>query len=258
MQQQNSEAIILHYLDYKEADRIVTCFSLEQGLLKGFARNARKSRKRFGTALEPFSQVRLYWTSKVSSDMVLLEDAELIDLRSGLRKDVGALALASYGCELVEALLGEKQVHADVFHLLQAFLDHLARKGLSLEARLLFELRLLALVGYAPHLLHCAACNAALDGEQAVFSAKDGGCLCLDCAPPSVPLKVLVMTLGTLGRCLQSPLTLFEGFRFSERTLEEGGKVVADALRQHLSRPPKSLSFMEQMLVGKARLAVIR
>jgi DNA repair protein RecO (recombination protein O) len=258
MQQQNSEAIILHHLDYKDADRIITCFSLEQGLLKGFARNARKSRKRFGTALEPFSQVRLHWTDKAGSDMVSLQEAELIDLRSGLRKDIGALALASYGCELVEGLLGEKQVQPDVFHLLQAFLDHLNKNGLSLEARLLFELRLLALVGYAPHFLHCAACNIALEGEQAAFSAKAGGCLCLDCAPPSVPLKVSVMTFGTLGRSLQSPLTLFEGFRFSERTLAEGGKVLADALRQHLSRPPKSLSFMEQMLVGKARVAAIR
>jgi DNA repair protein RecO (recombination protein O) len=258
MQQLNSEAIILHHLDYKEADRIITCFSLGQGLFKGFAHNARKSRKRFGTALEPFSQVRLYWIDKVSSEMVSLQEAELIDLRSGLRKDVGALALASYGCELVEALLGEKQVQADVFHLLQAFLDHLAKKGLSLEARLLFELRLLFLVGYAPHFLHCSACNSALDGDQAAFSASAGGCLCLDCAPPSVLLKVSVMTFGTLGRSLQSPLTLFEGFRFSERTLVEGGKVLADALRQHLSRPPKSLAFMEQMLVGKARVAAIR
>jgi DNA repair protein RecO (recombination protein O) len=227
-------------------------------LLKGFAHNARRSRKRFGTALEPFSRVRLRWTNKASSDMVSLQEADLIDLRSGLRKDVGALALASYGCELVEGLLGEGQVQADVFHLLQAFLDHLAQKGLSLEARLLFELRLLALVGYEPHFLHCSACNSALDNEQAAFSAKDGGCLCLDCAPANVPLKVSVMTFGTLARSLQSPLTLFEGFRFSDRTLSEGGAVLADALRQHWNRPPKSLSFMEQMLAGKARVAAIR
>lgn len=258
MQQQSSEAIILHHLDYKDADRIITCLSLEQGLLKGFAHNARRSRKRFGTALEPFSRVRLSWTSKPGSEMVSLQEADLIDLRSGLRKDVGALALASYGCELVEGLLGEGQAQADVFHLLQAFLDHLAKKGLSLEARLLFELRLLALVGYAPHFLHCSACNAALDGEQAAFSAKAGGCLCLDCAPANVPLQVSVMTFGTLARSLQSPLTLFEGFRFSERTLSEGGAVLAEALRQHWGRPPKSLAFMEQMLVGKARVAAIR
>jgi len=258
MQQQSSEAIILHHLDYKEADRIITCFSLEQGLIKGFAHNARKSRKRFGTALEPFSRVRLGWTRKAGGDMVSLQEAELIDLRSGLRKDVGALALAAYGCELVEGLLGEEQPQADVFDLLQAFLDHLAKNGLSLEARLLFELRLLTLVGYAPHFLHCAACNAALDGEQAAFSASAGGCLCEGCAPPNIPLWVSVMTFGTLARSLQAPLTLFEGFRFSERTLNEGGAVLADALRQHLNRPPKSLAFMEQMLCGKARVAAIR
>ncbi len=258
MQQQNSEAIILHHLDYKDADRIITFFSLEQGRLKGFAYNARKSRKRFGTALEPFSHVRLAWTSKAIGDMVSLQEAELVELHSGLRRNVAALGLASYGCELVEDLLGEGQAQPEVFHLLRAFLGHLAKNGLSLEARLLFELRLLSLVGYAPHFLHCASCNAPLEGEQACFSAKEGGCLCLDCAPASGPIKVSVMTFGTLGRSLQSPVTLFEGFRFSDRTLEEAGRILSEALRQHLSRPPKSLAFMEQMLSGKARVAAIR
>jgi DNA repair protein RecO (recombination protein O) len=66
------------------------------------------------------------------------------------------------------------------------------------------------------------------------------------------------MTLGTLARSLKAPVTLFEGFRFSERTLEEGHAVLTAALAPHINRPLKSLSFMEQMLAGQARLAAIR
>jgi DNA repair protein RecO (recombination protein O) len=66
------------------------------------------------------------------------------------------------------------------------------------------------------------------------------------------------MTLGTLARSLKSRITLFEGFRFSERTLQEGHAVLAAALAPHLHRPLKSLSFMEQILAGQARVAAIR
>ena len=69
-------------------------------------------------------------------------EAELLDLHAGLRGDLVALALAGYGCELIEALLGEA-AHPEVYRLLSAFLDHLAGGGAGPEARLLLELRAL-------------------------------------------------------------------------------------------------------------------
>jgi DNA repair protein RecO (recombination protein O) len=258
MQQNCSEAVVLHHIDYGEADRIVAFFSREQGLFKGFARNARKSRKRFGTALEPFSQVRIHWTAATRGDLVTLQEAELLDLRTGLRRNVKSLALAAYGCELVEALLGDGQPHPEVFDLLRAFLDHLAHDGLSREARLLFELRMLVLAGYVPHLLHCASCNGSLPEEPVAFVPARGGALCSQCAAASDLLRVSPMTLGTLARSLKAPVTLFQGFRFCERTLQEGRTVLTAALAPYLNRPLKSLSFMEQMLAGQARLAAIR
>jgi DNA repair protein RecO (recombination protein O) len=258
MQQYCSEAIVLHHIDYGEADRIVAFFSRDQGLFKGFARSARKSRKRFGTALEPFSQVRIHWTAPTRGELATLQEAELLDLRTGLRRNVKPLALAAYGCELVETLLGDKQAHPEVFDLLRAFLDHLADHGLSREARLLLELRMLVLAGYAPHLLHCAACNDSLPDEPVAFVPARGGALCPRCAAATDMLRVSPMTLGTLARSLKSRITLFEGFRFSERTLQEGRAVLAAALAPHLHRPLKSLSFMEQILAGQARVAAIR
>src|SRR5512145_3036254 len=102
-----SDAIILRHLDYGEADRIVTFLTPEHGRLKGFARGARKSRKRFGAALEPFAQVRLHWSAPRSGDLVSLREAELLDLRPGLRQDLAAIGMAGYGCELTDELLGE-------------------------------------------------------------------------------------------------------------------------------------------------------
>lgn len=250
----SSDAIILRHLDYGEADRIVTFYTPEHGRLRGFARNARKSRKRFGAALEPFSQVRMHWTLSPSGDMVRLGEAELLDLRAGLRSDLTAIALAGYGCELVEELLAEEQGHGQAFALLRAFLDHLAEHGAAPETRLLFELRLLVLAGYVPHLLHCSECGGALGEVAAAFDASCGGALCLDCVSSASALRISPLTLGSLSRTLRSPMTLFAGFRFGLRTLEEGRGILAGALCQHLHRPLKSLSFLEQVEAGRDRL----
>lgn len=241
-----SDAIILHHHNYGESDRIVTFLTPEEGICKGFARNARASRKRFGPALESFAQCRMHYTTAKSGELLSLREAELIDLRVGLRTDLQRLALAAYGCELVEAL-GGGHGHPEIFALLAAYLDHLASAGATPEARLLLEIRLLFHSGYAPHLLHCATCFGPLPAAFS-FSAGRGGSLCPTCAPPGL-LPVSLGTIGTLSRLARTPIEAFDGFHFGARTLSEGGKILSDALRQHLTKPLKSLTFLEEMQV---------
>jgi DNA repair protein RecO (recombination protein O) len=241
-----SPAIILHHTDYGEADRIVTFLTPEYGRLKGFARAARKSRKRFGASLQPCAEVLLHWTARGSGDLVSLRDAELVDLHSGLRRDLETLMLAGYGCELADVLFDESGVGVEVFHLLQAFLNHLDTQGYSVEARLLLEIRMLSLAGYIPHLQHCADCFGPLPNGPVSFSAAADGSLCPACDGGRTTLKIDRLTLGTLGRILQTPLTSFADFKLSSRSRQEGQALLNDALRCHLPRPLKSLEFLDR------------
>lgn len=243
MQPHSGAAIILHTRNYGEADRIVTFLTAEEGVCKGFARNARSSRKRFGPALEPFCQTVCHWSAPRHGELLSLTEVELRDLRAGLRRDLPTLALAGYGCEVVEGLAGHCHGHREIFALLSAFLDHLAGDGASAEARLLLELRLLFLSGYAPHLLHCSACNSTLSGSSAAFAADRGGSLCTACGRGVRP--VAVGTLGTLSRISRTPLQQFDGFRLSPLTLSESRRILDEALRLHLPHPPKSLAFLD-------------
>ena len=54
----NAEAIVLRTWPIREADQIVALFTREFGKLKGVAKSAAKSRRRFGGALEPMTHVR--------------------------------------------------------------------------------------------------------------------------------------------------------------------------------------------------------
>jgi len=247
MQILSSDAIVLRHTDYGEADRVMTFFTLEQGVMKGFARGARNSRKRFGAALEPFSEIRLFWKSAKGSGLPTLQEAELLSLNDGLRRELSLLTLASYGCELVEELFGEGQPHPEVYRMLGAFLSHLARQGAGPECRFLFELRTLSLAGYIPHFLHCSKCGGGLE-EQLVFDAGRGGSLCRSCAGGRSGIAVQLQTIGSMARSLLTPTDLFAGFRFSRLTLEEGFRVLEDALSQHLQRPLRSRAFLDRFL----------
>lgn len=242
-----SPAIILRHSDYGEADRVVSLLTAEHGRLKGFARAARASRKRFGAALEPFAEVRMHWLARPGRELVSLREAELIDLRQGLRRDLNTLVLASYACELVELLFDESGPAPELFSLLQAFLNHLNSEGCSVEARLLFELRILELAGYVPHLQHCASCFGPIPDGPVGFSAASNGSVCPACGGEQLPIQVDRLTLGSLGRMLRTPLTRFAGFRLSPRSRSEGLTVLTEALVRHLSHPPKSLRFLDAL-----------
>ena len=250
MQPHISDAIILRHLDYGEADRIVTFFTPDHGRRKGFARGAKKSRKRYGPGLELFAQVKIHWVAPKSGELLSLREVELVDLRAGLRNDLEAMALAGYGCELVEELIGDDPGHPETFFLLQAFLDHLSTHGSTPESRMLFELRLLNHVGYVPHLMHCSACDSDLPAEGVAFDAARGGALCPDCATSAIGLRMARMTLGSLSKILHSPDENFADIRLSPQTLREGGAAIFSAVKIHLQRPLRSLSFLEQLASG--------
>ena len=54
-----AEALVLRTYKLGEADRIVVFLTRDRGKKRGWLRTRRKSRKRFGAALEPLTEVRV-------------------------------------------------------------------------------------------------------------------------------------------------------------------------------------------------------
>ncbi|WP_020676869.1 DNA repair protein RecO [Geopsychrobacter electrodiphilus] len=243
----NSPAIMLRQINYGEADLVVSFLSPTHGLLRGYARGGRKSVKRFGPALEPFTQIEIRWQAGLG-DLLTLLDADLIDARRGLRQSLPQLALASYCVELIEMLLQEGDPQPDIFSLMAGCLDFLADGGGTQLARLLFEIRLVKHLGYIPHLLHCSECFVRFEEALIAFDPLRGGSLCRSCAAGASQLEVGVGTLGSLSRALQTPIDLFAGFQFGGRTLRDGAAMMNLVLQLILPRVPKSQRFLQQTL----------
>ena len=62
MGQRVGEGIVLRTWPFEEADLLVSLLTREQGRIKGVARHAMRSRRRFGGALEPMTYVRATYT----------------------------------------------------------------------------------------------------------------------------------------------------------------------------------------------------
>jgi len=56
-----SEALILRTYPFHEADLLVTFFTRTEGKIRGVAKAAKRSKRRFGGALEPLTHVTAHW-----------------------------------------------------------------------------------------------------------------------------------------------------------------------------------------------------
>lgn len=241
-------AVILQTTPYCESDRIVTLYSLDFGKVKGIAKGAKRSRKRFGNRLEIGSYVSVTFFEKEGPGLVRLSNCELIRPFGGLREDIHRLAWASYFIELVNSLTAEKIENKPLFRLLVSFLGLVDRGVLKEEIQRIFEMRLLSCLGYRPLLDHCARCRKGGTGEKSFFSPREGGVICFSCSanlPGLVPVSL--GTLKTLLLAQALPLDKVGRLSFSPQSLKESRAVLSSFLQQHLGKELKSKKFMEQI-----------
>ncbi len=101
----SSEAIILQHKPAGESDLVVDFLCPDLGRLKGIAKGAKKSKKRFSQCLEPLSRSRLELFEKPSQVWIRIDSGELIEPFNGIRGDFRKWGLAAFACELIQGLV---------------------------------------------------------------------------------------------------------------------------------------------------------
>jgi DNA repair protein RecO (recombination protein O) len=235
------DTLLLGVTDYGEADRIVTLFTLEQGKLKGIARGAKKSLRRFGGALEPFARVSAQITIK--SGLSTVTGADVATIYPRIREDLLKIGYAGYACEAVDLLLPEALPNPRLFRLLAAYLEHLDQALPAPSDRRFFEINLLNIMGYRPALSRCATCGIDLAAAPRLFAGPTGSTLCERCGRGG--RAVTQATVASLEASLRTGR--FGSVSFPSAELVEAGYILDPALAAHSGRPFKSLSFLREM-----------
>ena len=132
-----SNAIVLRTWDFGESDLFVSFFTEDAGRLKGVAKGARRSRKRFANCLDLFSVIRVEYELKKRGEPCFLHSCRLLETCNGLRKDFSSLSLASYMVELTEALFPENVAEGNLYRLIRRAFQGLSDRHLLIQSVLL-------------------------------------------------------------------------------------------------------------------------
>ncbi|HEX5044290.1 MAG TPA: DNA repair protein RecO [Candidatus Polarisedimenticolaceae bacterium] len=179
MRHRSDEAYVLATQELGEADLIVTLLGESAGLVRGVAPSARKSRKRFGGALEPLTRVRAAWNEKQGRELHRIEALDLVRSYAAMQAEPARQAACAVLAEIFRAVAREDQPEPHGFRLLGAVLDAV-EGGLDPFAAVRYaEYWTLRLHGVLSDPSACADCGAPL--EEAGWASPVSGVLCPDC-----------------------------------------------------------------------------
>jgi len=240
------QSVILNRTIYGEADLIVVFFTNEHGKVKGLAKHARKSLKRFGSVLTSFGLAELSFTHHPNRDLVILEEGDLIRSYDRLAQDPGMMGLAGLALELVDAFCAPLDPAPGVFDLLVWCLERMDRDRRPQEAMFIFQIRLLSLAGFAPNLASCGLCGRR-PGEGAEFDLKPdaNGLVCRTCSPGGFPVSPGALKIMTLIQGLDPDK--LDRVRVDSKILVQTGPFLMTFIRHLLGRDLRAARFLDQI-----------
>jgi DNA repair protein RecO (recombination protein O) len=240
---------VLRCLNYGESDLIITFYSSDFGKLKGIAKGAKRSRKRFVNVFEPFSLTNIIFSRKSPNMLAFIESCEIIDHYNSIREDLEKTLIASYFVDLADHFSPEAKKNEKIFDLLHNFLAHLERERASEALVRFFEIRLLRMTGFEPTLDHCITCKTPVaNGNSYFFYAHDGGIKCAGCAKPRrYDQAVSAGTIRTLLLGKDMDIDKIRLIVLSDSLAKECRGILVGFITHVLSREVKSLKVMEQV-----------
>jgi len=228
-----TEAVVLRSIRYAEADCVLHLYTLERGRIGAIAKGVRKTKSRFGARLEPFSHAELL-LHEGRGELHTVRGAELVHSHDRSRTDGYRLAVGHIGLEAMLRLFVEQDANSPAFYALTRFLDLLDDVESRLPAQpaleplvLSFQLKLLWLSGYLPHLTGCASCGE--ERPLVGFSAKAGGGVCTECQEGAIGISP--EGFDALRDFLEHPLA--EASVSSPRGLRECLSVIESSYEYH-------------------------
>jgi DNA repair protein RecO (recombination protein O) len=240
-----TEAVVLRSFRLGEADRVLHLYTLDRGRVGAVAKGVRKTKSRFGARLEPLSHAALM-LHQGSGDLQTVTGAELVRPHSATREDYYRLSVGLIGAEAMLRLFSEQEANERAFTALTRFLDVLdvlptnASRGApvsdgrpALEPLVLsFQLKLLWLSGYLPHLTSCAECGTG-DVPLVGYSPRAGGGVCAGCAGRTEALGLSPEGVRGIEQLLGSPLADAAGVGLGERASRDALKVITSSYEYH-------------------------
>ena len=239
-----SEAIVLRSYPLREADLLVTLFTRAEGKVRGVARSAKKSKRRFGGALEPLTYVRAFYDVREGQELARLDSCEVLE--SPMASEVSYPRAVALGhiAELLDELLPDREANDAIFRLTISVLHVLTGPEVWMPVTY-FELWLTRLVGFLPELTECAICGCSLNGIRAWFHALADGLMCPDdkrLASSEISAESRVLA----AKMFRAPVESFVGMPWPRAQGADLRKFLMQILQRHLEKKLVTAGMLEK------------
>ena len=231
-----TEAVVLRSFRLGEADRVLHLYTLDRGRVGAVAKGVRKTKSRFGARLEPFSHVELL-LHQGSGELHTVTGASLVDPHRPAREDRYRLSVGLVGAEAMLRLFVEQEENERAFEAVTRFLDAVDAIPAGLRGRasldplaLAFQLKLLWLSGYLPHLEACVECGAM--EELVGYLASAGGAVCVACARAEA-VELAPEGFRGVRALLMSPLARARELALGDRAARDALAVIVTSYEFH-------------------------
>lgn len=241
----NSEAIILRSRKFSEADALLTLCSRNHGKISAIAKGVRKpkSTKRGGVQLFTHGVYSL----RRGRNMDQIDQCTITSSFGKLWGDLDRLSYATYVTELVDGFMLAGERNEELFLLLLTTL-HLMEVHDPMLVALIFQIRLMQIMGYHPQLDTCVQCNQPIHQVYNRFSAQLGGVLCPNCTNRD-PFAINCHQghLATIRQMAKINLAKLGILKISPDYLRELEKIFRSYVGFHLEKRVKSWDFINSV-----------
>ena len=240
-----SEAIVLRTYPLRESDLLVTLFTRLEGKVKGVARAAKKSKRRFGGALEPLTYVRAIYDDRERQELARLDSCEVIESPMATEVSYPRAGALGHVAELLDELMPDREASDAVFRLSLAVLQELRGPKLWMAVTY-FELWMTRLMGFLPELSECVVCGRSLNGSRAFYHALADGLMCAD-DKRLASSELSHESRMIAAQMLRSRVSEFAAIDWPKPVAEDLRKFLLQILERHIEKKLVTAGMLEKI-----------
>ncbi len=242
-----TKAVVLRTKHFRETSLLVSIFTLDCGKIQGLIKGIRSKNSKYQSRLQPLTLNKVVFYQKKKSDLHLITQCELVEQFKALHQDLDKMAYASCCVELIDQIMQAEDENKVLFELLVDTLKQMCVKSNPDMVYMVFQIRLLGLLGYMPQLKFCANCGRKL-AEALNFSSYFGGLLCAGCTNKDA--EVMPISKGALASMVHIGGKDWGGikrFQLTQKISQELKEPIEKFIKTQTQTELKSLDFIEKL-----------
>jgi len=195
-----TQGIVIGRRALGESDRLVEFYTRDHGRVRGVAKSARRTRSRFGSALELFTLGELVFFDTGRSELVRVDHFDIVHPFLRVREHLERLGQGAWVVECLTRLTADRDPQPALFGLVLRSLRALEGGARPQRVATCFGLRAVDLLGHRPRIDRCVDCGRLYPFPGAGLDVLAGGLLCADCGPGADALTLSGGAVGLLKR----------------------------------------------------------